>query len=61
MSRANGSPEDDYLQIKAIDHVEFWVGNARQASYFYTHAFGFTPTAFAGLESGIRDRASYVL
>src|SRR5258705_10824488 len=61
MSRANGNPEDDYLKIKAIDHVELWVGNARQASYSYTHAFGFTSTAFAGLEGGVRARASYVL
>jgi 4-hydroxyphenylpyruvate dioxygenase len=61
MSRDNGSAADDYLKIRAIDHVEFWVGNARQASYFYTHAFGFTTTAYAGLESGVRDRASYVM
>jgi 4-hydroxyphenylpyruvate dioxygenase len=61
MARDNGSAADDYLKIRAIDHVEFWVGNARQASYFYTHAFGFTTTAYAGLESGVRDRASYVM
>jgi 4-hydroxyphenylpyruvate dioxygenase len=61
MARDNGSSADDYLKILAIDHVEFWVGNARQASYFYTHAFGFTTTALAGLESGVRDRASFVM
>ena len=61
MSRNGNNAGDDYLQIRAIDHVEFWVGNARQASYFYTNAFGFTTTAYAGLESGVRDRASYVM
>jgi 4-hydroxyphenylpyruvate dioxygenase len=52
---------DDFLNIRAIDHVEFWVGNARQASYFYTGAFGFAVTGYAGLETKVRDRASYVL
>src|SRR5207253_10009161 len=39
----------------------FWVGNAKQAAYFYEHAMGFTRTAYAGPETGVRDRASYVL
>ena len=52
---------DDFLSIRAIDHLEFWVGNAKQAAFFYQHAFGLTPTAYAGLETGVRDRASYVL
>ena len=60
-----GSPADgatdDFLRIKAIDHVEFWVGNARQTAFYYQHAFGFTPVAYAGLETKVRDRASYVL
>ena len=43
------------------DHVELWVGNAKQAAFFYEHAFGFTRTAYAGPETGVRDRASYVL
>ncbi len=43
------------------DHVELWVGNAKQAAYFYEHAFGFRPVAYAGPETGVRDRASYVL
>jgi 4-hydroxyphenylpyruvate dioxygenase len=41
--------------------VEFWVGNARQAAHFYRHAFGFSQAAYSGLETGQRDRASYVL
>ena len=52
---------DDFLSIRSIDHLEFWVGNARQAAFFYQHAFGLTITAYAGLETGVRDRASYVL
>ncbi|MEO5964294.1 MAG: 4-hydroxyphenylpyruvate dioxygenase [Candidatus Limnocylindrales bacterium] len=51
----------DFLPIDGIDHVEFWVGNARQASAYYRALWGFTPVAFAGLETGVRDRASYVL
>ena len=43
------------------DYVEFWVGNAKQSAYFYEHAMGFTRTAYAGPETGVRDRASYVL
>jgi 4-hydroxyphenylpyruvate dioxygenase len=53
--------EGDFLQLKGIDYVEFYVGNARQAAHFYRTAFGFQPIAYAGLETGIRDRASFVL
>jgi 4-hydroxyphenylpyruvate dioxygenase len=51
----------DFLPLKGIDHVEFWVGNARQASAYYRALWGFTPVAYAGLETGLRDRASYVM
>jgi 4-hydroxyphenylpyruvate dioxygenase len=51
----------DFLPLRGIDHVEFWVGNARQAAAYYRALWGFTPVAFAGLETGIRDRASYVM
>jgi 4-hydroxyphenylpyruvate dioxygenase len=54
-------PAEDVLHLKAIDHLEFYVGNARQAAFFYAHAFGFGVTAYAGLETGVRDRASYVV
>jgi 4-hydroxyphenylpyruvate dioxygenase len=47
--------------IKAYDHLEFWVGNAKQAAHYYRHAFGYDVVAYAGPETGIRDRASYVL
>ena len=49
------------LRLKSIHHVEFWVGNARQAAYFYRRAFGFSQVAYAGLETGQRDHTSYVL
>ncbi|NNF06475.1 MAG: 4-hydroxyphenylpyruvate dioxygenase [Candidatus Eisenbacteria bacterium] len=51
----------DELPIKSIHHVEFWVGNAKQAEYFYRNAFGFERIAYSGPETGVRDRASYVL
>src|SRR3954467_6043796 len=51
----------DFLPLDGIDHVEFWVGNARQASAYYRTLWGFTPTAFSGLETRVRDRASYVM
>src|ERR687895_1802123 len=51
----------DFMPLNGIDHVELWVGNAAQAAYFYSHAFGFRPVAYAGLETGLRDRTSHVL
>ena len=49
------------MPLNGIDHVELCVGNAKQAAYFYAHAFGFREVAYAGLETGVRDRASHVL
>jgi 4-hydroxyphenylpyruvate dioxygenase len=51
----------DFLPIRGYDHVEFYVGNARQAAHFYDRVLGFKPIARLGLETGSRDRASYVL
>src|SRR4029453_19043068 len=51
----------DPLALLGIDHVELWVGNAKQAAHFYRTGFGFTPIAYAGPETGLRDRASWVL
>jgi 4-hydroxyphenylpyruvate dioxygenase len=51
----------DFLPINGTDYVEFYVGNARQAAHYYQTAFGFQPLAYAGLETGLIDRASYVL
>jgi 4-hydroxyphenylpyruvate dioxygenase len=49
------------MPLDGWDHVELWVGNAKQAAFFYEHALGFAPVAYAGPETGVRDRASYVL
>src|SRR5580700_4624214 len=49
------------LKLKRIHHVEFWVGNARQAAYFYGKGFGFSQVAYSGLETGQRQRTSYAL
>lgn len=49
------------LPFRRIDHVRFFVGNARQSAYFYRNAFGFDVVAYAGLETGSRQEAGYVL
>lgn len=51
----------DFLPINGTDYIEFYVGNAKQAAHFYKTAFGFQSEAYAGPETGMRDRASYVL
>ena len=53
--------QHDPLALLGIDHVELWVGNAKQAAHFYRTGYGFRPVAYAGPETGVRDRASYVL
>ncbi|HUA58844.1 MAG TPA: 4-hydroxyphenylpyruvate dioxygenase [Verrucomicrobiae bacterium] len=53
--------EKDFLPLNGTDHVEFYVGNARQSAYYYRSAFGFRLAAYRGPETGTRDRASYVL
>lgn len=52
---------EDFFPIKKFDHVELYVGNAKQAAHFYQTAFGFTPTAYRGLHTGSREVTSYVL
>jgi len=51
----------DHMPLDGWDHVELWVGNAKQAAYWYERALGFERVAYAGPETGVRDRASYVL
>ena len=51
----------DFLPILGTDYVEFYVGNAKQSAHYYKTAFGFQSEAYAGLETGLQDRASYVL
>lgn len=55
------SEEADFLQIQSVDHLRFWVGNAKQAMYYWWKGFGFKPVAYSGLETGNRRSASYVL
>jgi 4-hydroxyphenylpyruvate dioxygenase len=57
----NKQATSDFLPLNGTDHVEFYVGNAKQAAHFYKTAFGFQSLAYAGPETGVRDRASYVL
>ena len=51
----------DYMPLNGIDHVELYVGNAAQAAFFYTRAYGFREVAYAGLETGTREHVSHVL
>ena len=55
----NTSP--DFLPIYGTDYIEFYVGNAKQAAHFYKTAFGFQSLAYAGPETGVKDKASYVI
>jgi 4-hydroxyphenylpyruvate dioxygenase len=57
VAESGGNP----LKLKRIHHVEFWVGNAKQAAFYYRKAFGFDQVAYSGLETGNRQFASYVL
>src|SRR3954454_4388992 len=52
---------NDPVPLRRIDHVRFFVGNARQSAYFYRNAFGFDVVAYAGLETKVRHEAGYVL
>jgi len=52
---------DDFLPLLGTDYVEYYVGNAKQAAHFYKTALGFQSLAYAGLETGLKDRTSYVL
>ena len=53
--------QTDFLPINGTDHLELYVGNAKQAAHYYKTAFGFQTKAYAGPETGVRDRVSYVL
>ena len=52
---------EDFLPIRDWDHLEFYVANAKQAAFYYSHAFGMDIVAYAGLETGVLDRTSYVV
>src|SRR4030081_2371965 len=53
--------EKDFLPLEGTDHVEFYVGNAKQAAHFYKTAFGFQSLAYSGPETGVKDRVSYAI
>jgi 4-hydroxyphenylpyruvate dioxygenase len=55
------APQQDFMPLDGWSHLELYVGNAKQAAYWYEHALGFSRVAYAGPETGVRDRASYVL
>lgn len=52
---------EDFLPLLGTDYVELYVGNAKQAAYYYMSAWGFQPLAYAGLETGLKDKVSYVI
>ena len=56
-----GKQETDFLPLHGTDYVEFYVGNAKQAAHYYKTAFGFQSLAYAGPETGVKERASYVI
>lgn len=55
------SAQTDFLPLEGTDYIEFYVGNAKQAAHYYKTAFGFQSLAYAGPETGMKDRASYVI
>lgn len=59
--KKNEITQEDFLPLNGTDHIEFYVGNAKQSAYYYQSAWGYQLVAYAGLETGLRDRASYVL
>jgi len=52
---------EDFLPLEGTDHIEFYVGNAKQAAHYYQSVLGFQPVAYSGPETGVRDRASYAV
>ncbi len=61
INQNNTSSSADFLPLMGTDYVEFYVGNAKQSAHFYKTAFGFQSLAYAGPETGLMDRVSYVI
>src|SRR5947199_10780919 len=59
--KAAPAAQEDFLPLEGTDHIEFYVGNAKQAAHFYQNALGFQPLAYSGPETGVRERDSYVV
>jgi len=60
-SRLQAAAVNDFLPLQGTDYVEFYVGNAKQAAHYYMSAFGFQALAYAGPETGVKDKVSYVV
>src|SRR3954463_2777366 len=60
-SKVREQTAQDFLPLQGTDYVEFYVGNAKQAAHYYKTAFGFQSVAYAGPETGVKDKASYVI
>ncbi len=60
-SKISNTNVEDFLPLNGTDHIEFYCGNAKQSAYYYINAFGYELIAYAGPETGVRDRASYVI
>jgi 4-hydroxyphenylpyruvate dioxygenase len=61
LEKVKTNSTEDFLPLNGTDHIEFYVGNAKQSAYYYQSAWGYELVAYAGPETGVRDRASYVL
>lgn len=61
LNRTTSNDQTDFLPLQGTDYVEFYVGNAKQAAHYYMTAFGFQALAYAGPETGMKDRASYAV
>jgi len=61
IQKKNIQTKEDFLPLEGTDYVEFYVGNAKQAAHYYMSAFGFQALAYAGPETGMKDRASYAV
>ncbi len=59
--KTKAAPSTDFLPLEGTDYVEFYVGNAKQAAHYYKTAFGFQSLAYAGPETGVKDRVSYAI
>jgi 4-hydroxyphenylpyruvate dioxygenase len=61
LTQVANATQNDFLPLHGTDYVEFYVGNAKQAAHFYKTAFGFQSIAYAGPETGVKEKASYVI
>src|SRR4029450_11535669 len=60
-TKNKSTKQTDFLPLLGTDHIEFYVGNAKQAAHYYITAFGFQPLAYEGHETGTREKASYAV